>query len=204
MDIFGFFPQTIQGADILALGDKNNSYRVFVPDFFEGKAADISWYPPTTEKHGEALANFFSNTGNPAKAVHRVPEIVEGIKKSSNSIENLFALGMCWGGKVITLCSGENSPFKAVAQAHPAMLDPEEAKSVTVPMCVLASKDEDSAAVSDFEANLKVQKHVQTFEDQIHGWMAARADLEDPKVSERYRQGYQTVLEFFGRQLYVL
>lgn len=104
MDIFGFFPQTIQGADILALGDKNNSYRVFVPDFFEGKAADISWYPLTTDKHGEALTNFFSNTGNPAKAVDRVPGIIEEIKKSSKSIESLFALGMCWGGKVRKLC----------------------------------------------------------------------------------------------------
>lgn len=84
------------------------------------------------------------------------------------------------------------------------MLDPEEAKSVTVPMCVLASKDEDSAEVSSFGANLRVPKHIQTFEDQIHGWMAARGDLNDPAVSERYREGYQTVLEFFGRQLYVL
>lgn len=30
-DIFGFFPQTIQGADILAYGDKDQSYRVYMP-----------------------------------------------------------------------------------------------------------------------------------------------------------------------------
>lgn len=45
-DIFGYFPQTIQGADILAYGDKENQYQVFMPDFFEGSPADISWYPP--------------------------------------------------------------------------------------------------------------------------------------------------------------
>lgn len=30
-DIFGFFPQTIQGADILATGDKERQYQVFMP-----------------------------------------------------------------------------------------------------------------------------------------------------------------------------
>ena len=30
-DIFGFFDQTLQGADILATGDKENQYQVFMP-----------------------------------------------------------------------------------------------------------------------------------------------------------------------------
>lgn len=30
-DIFGFFPQTLQGADILAYGDKERQYQVFMP-----------------------------------------------------------------------------------------------------------------------------------------------------------------------------
>jgi hypothetical protein len=47
-DIFGFYNQTVQGADILAYGDKNNSYRVFIPDFFEGEPADLNQYPPDT------------------------------------------------------------------------------------------------------------------------------------------------------------
>ena len=42
-DIFGFFPQTLQGADILANSDKNHTYQVFMPDFFEGEPADIAW-----------------------------------------------------------------------------------------------------------------------------------------------------------------
>lgn len=41
-DIFGFFNQTLQGADILAHTD-DQKYQVFMPDFFEGKPADISW-----------------------------------------------------------------------------------------------------------------------------------------------------------------
>lgn len=30
-DIFGFFPQTLQGADILAHSDKDHQYQVFMP-----------------------------------------------------------------------------------------------------------------------------------------------------------------------------
>ena len=33
-DIFGFFPQTLQGADILATGDKEKQYQVFMPGAF--------------------------------------------------------------------------------------------------------------------------------------------------------------------------
>lgn len=43
-DIFGFFPQTIEGADILAYSDPDHEYQVFMPDFFHGEPADIAWY----------------------------------------------------------------------------------------------------------------------------------------------------------------
>lgn len=33
-DIFGFFPQTLQGADILAHSDKDHQYQVFMPGKF--------------------------------------------------------------------------------------------------------------------------------------------------------------------------
>jgi hypothetical protein len=59
-DIFGFFPQTLQGADILAHGDNERQYQVFMPDFFDGEPADISWYPPDNKEKEEKLGNFFS------------------------------------------------------------------------------------------------------------------------------------------------
>lgn len=49
-DIFGFFNQTLQGADILADGDTEGKYQVYVPDFFEGQPASIDWYPPDTQE----------------------------------------------------------------------------------------------------------------------------------------------------------
>ena len=54
------------------------------------------------------------------------------------------------------------------------MVDPNDAKGIKVPLCMLASKDEDDEAVKAFEKELTVPKHVETFNDQVHGWMAAR------------------------------
>lgn len=57
-DIFGFFPQTIQGADILAHADSDHQYKVFMPDFFDGNACPIEWYPPDTEEKGQKLGKY--------------------------------------------------------------------------------------------------------------------------------------------------
>lgn len=120
--------------------------------------------------------------------------------RDSPEILHLVICVLTHDRQVVTICSGADSPFKAVAQAHPAMIDPEDAKKVTVPTCLLPSQDEDPKDVAAFVANLTVPNYVETFSDQIHGWMAARADLENPNVAEQYRKGYQSVLNFFAQQ----
>lgn len=79
------------------------------------------------------------------------------------------------------------------------MVDASDAEGLSVPTMLLASKEEPDEEVKKFEDTLKVAKHVETFKDQIHGWMAARADLSDNRVKEEYERGYKTVLEFFGK-----
>lgn len=54
------------------------------------------------------------------------------------------------------------------------MVDPNDAKGIKIPLCMLASKDEDPDAVKNFEKELTVPKHVESFDDMVHGWMAAR------------------------------
>jgi dienelactone hydrolase len=95
--------------------------------------------------------------------------------------------------------SGSSNPFSIAAVAHPAMVDPAEAEGIQVPFILLASEEEPVDKVKEFENKLKHAKHVEIFGDQIHGWMAARANLSDPRVKEEYTRGYKTVLEFFGK-----
>jgi dienelactone hydrolase len=108
----------------------------------------------------------------------------------------------CWGGKIVSIVTSKSdTPFKAGAECHPAMIDPSDATSIKIPLCMLASGDESAEDVKKFEANLKGEKHVETFGDQIHGWMAARSDLEDERVKSEYVRGYKTLLEFYAKYL---
>ena len=81
------------------------------------------------------------------------------------------------------------------------MVDPNDASNVTIPMMMIPSKDEDQEAVDSYEKNLKVPHQVEWFKDQVHGFMAARGDLEDEKVKAAYEKGYQLLLNFFHKQL---
>lgn len=199
-DIFGYYPQTIQGADILAHSDSEKPYQVFMPDFFEGSPADLAWYPPDTKEKGEKLGEFFNTTAAPPKALERIPKLVEAIKKD-HGVEKLAILGFCWGGKIANLSSQKGTPFGAAAACHPAMVDPEDAPKVTIPIALLPSKDEDKEAVEKYKEALKVKNMVKYYPDQIHGWMAARSDLEDEKVKKQYEDGYRTVLHWFHENL---
>jgi len=201
-DIFGYFPQTIQGADILSTSDKDHQYQVFMPDFFEGKPADISWYPPDTEEKGNALGNFFQTTGAPPTSAKKVPELVKAIEAKYPAIKTWGVVGFCWGGKIVSLTtSTTDTPFTAAAACHPAMVDPSDATNIKIPLAMLASKDESAEDVKNFEANLSGEKHVEIFGDQIHGWMAARSNLEDARVKSEYERGYVTLLAFFAKYL---
>jgi len=66
---------------------------------------------------------------------------------------------------------------------------------------MLASEDENAEEVTAWEKELKVEKHVETFGDQIHGWMSARGDLEEEKCKKEFERGYAIFLEWFGKYL---
>lgn len=201
-DVFGFFSQTIQGADILSDSDARRKYKVFIPDFFDGRPADIAWYPPQTDEHQQKLGQFFQTQAVPDKSLEKIPSIVSKANElaPSGRFESWAILGHCWGGKIATLAaSADGKLFRAAVQCHPAMLDPEDAKKLTVPMALLASKDEPTEDVRAFEAGLAVPHLVETFPTQIHGFMAARSDLNDSEVRKEYERAYRIVLEFLHK-----
>jgi dienelactone hydrolase len=71
-----------------------------MPDLFEGKPADITWYPPDNEEKGKKLGEFFSGIAAPPKHAKRVPELAAAIKKEYSGLESIAIVGYCWGGKV--------------------------------------------------------------------------------------------------------
>ena len=101
----------------------------------------------------------------------------------------------------MSLLSQQGTKFDAAAEVHPAFVDENDAKGFQIPVCMLASKDEPADAVTAFEKALKVPHHVETFDDQVHGWLAARADFENPKTKAEYERGYKTLLDFFHKYI---
>ncbi|KAK4102173.1 alpha/beta-hydrolase [Parathielavia hyrcaniae] len=198
-DIFGYFDQTLQGADILATSH-SQKYKVVIPDWFKGEPCPIEWYPPNTPEKQKNLGAFFSKNPPPGVA-GKLPGYVKTLGAKYPEIKSWGIIGFCWGGKVVSLVtSSDANPFAIAAECHPAMVEPDDAKGVRVPLVMLASKEEPADKVKQFEANLaSPAKHVETFADQIHGWMAARADLSDERVKAEYTRGYKTVLDFFAK-----
>ncbi|THV70396.1 alpha/beta-hydrolase [Aureobasidium pullulans] len=198
-DIFGFSPQSLQGADLLAYGNKDEQYQVYVPDFLLGQYADHTWFPPDTAEKGQAMGEFFQGPANPITTVQKIPALVQTITASSSgSIESWAILGKCWGGKIVSFSCGDGTPFKAAAEVHPSMIDPSDAPGIKIPIAILASGDENAEDVKSFVEALKVPYYSETFADQVHGWMAARGDLVDQRSRAEYERGYATLLRFFA------
>lgn len=81
------------------------------------------------------------------------------------------------------------------------MVDAKDAPKITIPIALLPSKDESKDDVKAFEAALTVKSKVEFYDDQVHGFMAARGDLEDAKVRQKYEQAYQTLLNWFHQNM---
>ncbi|KAK5115040.1 hypothetical protein LTR62_001737 [Meristemomyces frigidus] len=200
-DIFGFFPQTIQGADILAHADQDHQYQVFIPDFFDGKPVPIEWYPPDTKEKGEKLGEFFNTSAAPPKTLERIPKVLKQLESERPDIKEWAIVGFCWGGKIVNLISQSGTPFKAAASCHPAMVDAADAPGVTIPFLMLPSKDENKEDVEKWAKATKVKNSVEWYPDQIHGFMAARGDLKDESVKKDYEKAYGRVLTWFHENM---
>lgn len=83
-------------------------------------------------------------------------------------------------------------------------LDAEDAEALTVPHICLASPDEPADVVAQVKEILsKPGKtgEVETYPDMFHGWMGARANLEDGKNAKEYERGYKQVADFLAKYM---
>jgi dienelactone hydrolase len=102
-DIFGMYPQTIRGADILAssITEKTGQpTKVFMPDWFE-EPADISMYPPDTDEKMKYILGFFDGPASPGVIVPKISGLMDAMEAGDAGIKAWGIMGHCWGGKVI-------------------------------------------------------------------------------------------------------
>ncbi|KAK0548193.1 hypothetical protein OC846_004583 [Tilletia horrida] len=201
MDIFGLAPQTKQGVDIIA---KSTGARVYLPDYFHGKPISHDQYPPDTKEKEELIQEFFSTRAEPGKNKQILTDFGKELKNRGHT--SVGAYGFCWGGKVTILSGGEGTPFAAVAQIHPAFISEDDAKALVVPVASFPSKDEPKEDAAKFEKAVEskpfASKSVfKTYDDQHHGWAAARADLDNESNKKAYEDVYSRLAAFFNDNL---
>ena len=94
-------------------------------------------------------------------------------------------------------------PFRCAASCHPAMVEAADAAALRVPFALLASGDEARDEVTAWEKRAAGGPAclVRWWPEARHGFMAARADLEDEAVRRDYAAGYGVLLEWFREHL---
>ncbi|KAJ7293185.1 hypothetical protein C8J57DRAFT_1429069 [Mycena rebaudengoi] len=201
-DIFGYFPQTQQGADIIA---STLNTTVYMPDFFEpNDPFPVENFPPTTDEGKRALQDFFAGTANPSAAVKKLSAFGQSLK--TGGAKKVAAYGFCWGGKVVISAGGDSTPFESVSIVHPAMLSADDAAKLTVPLGVYISNDEPvDEYIKVLQAVAKkpfaTKNDNKYYANMFHGWAAARADLKVQNNKEEYEDLYARLAAFFAKTL---
>ena len=126
------------------------------------------------------------------------------LRKTYPNVRRWGALGFCWGGKLVSLTCGADTPFVVGAQSSPGAVEPAEAEKVTVPMCMLASGGEEVEKVEAYKKGLEETGKgllVEKREEMVHGWMSATGDLGDERVRGEYERGHRQLVDFYGKYL---
>ncbi|KAI3621940.1 dienelactone hydrolase family protein [Moniliophthora roreri] len=201
-DIFGFFPQTQQGADIIASSLKT---KVYMPDFFEPDGPfPIDKFPPQTDEEKQQLQDFFAGTANPADNIAKLVTFGKTLKEEG--AKRVGAYGFCWGGKVTISSGGESTPFDAVSIVHPAMLSAEDVSKLSVSLAIYISKDE---PINEYNKIVEIlakkpfaaQCDHKNYTNMFHGWAAARADLSNPENKKEFEDIYKRLVDYFKKTL---
>lgn len=108
--------QTLQGADRMASAV---NARVIVPDFFDGHPLDMSLYPPDTEEKMKAAKEWREKHGGTEEGLNALMRVTKALDDKYPTVKTWGVYGLCWGGKVAILASGNDSPFAVSGTAHP-------------------------------------------------------------------------------------
>ncbi|KPI34559.1 uncharacterized protein AB675_11191 [Cyphellophora attinorum] len=205
-DVFGLFVQAIKGCDILAYGsdetpDNAGDFKVFMPDFWGDHPQDLNNFPPKTPKQRQAVYDFMTGPANPKTVLPLMQPLHDAFQKHSPKINSWSLVGFCWGVKMLALVTTKGTKFQAAAGCHPSLMDVEDAKKVSVPFCIMPSQDEDPELVDAWFHEIKARNpnsYLETFGDQVHGWMTSRADFNNLHNYEEYLRGYRIMRTFLA------
>lgn len=95
-----YFPQTQQGADIVASTLKT---KVYMPDFFDGHPYPVDKFPPSTDQEKADFQVFWGGIANISNTVDKVTKFAETLK--ADNIKRIGLYGFCWGAGLSFPCT---------------------------------------------------------------------------------------------------
>lgn len=201
-DVFGYWPSTQQGADILAA---MTDTRVILPDFFAGNPLPQEVVPWDTPEKKATVDQFVANQGSPVKCRDTLLTVANALQESGVTTLGLY--GLCWGSKGAIMACGKGTPFSAFVQIHPSFVDPQDANQICIPMASFTSKDEPQEILEQFYKNLHANPDIASkcithhYPNNHHGFAGARAKLQDPENYASFRDVYKRAADFFLERL---
>ena len=107
----------------------------------------------------------------------------------------------------LVLACGKDTPYSAAVFIHPSLIVPEDAKSLTVPIALFTTIEEDNDAMKTFHSNVQANPTTSStfvsnhYGDITHGFAGARANFDDPKHVERFKDVYERTAKFLVQHL---
>ncbi|KAK3249694.1 hypothetical protein CYMTET_40886 [Cymbomonas tetramitiformis] len=195
-DIFGFnFKQVLQVCDRLAAA----GFTVCCPDFFRGAPWPMEKFPPGPEDN---LMEWIMSAGSFDKVNADICKVMDLLK--SRGATKFGALGFCWGG-FITIQLAASERFSAAGCVHAAFFsqDKELAENVMCPLIVLPAEGDPMESVKEvLDTKPFASKCVyKRFDDQIHGFVAARGDWTKPEVAAAAGEAIGLLANFFNANM---
>lgn len=100
---------------------------------------------------------------------------------------------------------GLEAEEEAGSSRPPSAIDPDDADRVAVPVLLLPSAGEPRPEIEALYARLEAARpgtnKLKWYDESVHGWAAARADLSDAKQADKFKEAYEDFAEFFKLHL---
>eukprot|EP00899_Mesostigma_viride_P008483 jgi/Mesvir1/17636/Mv08858-RA.1 len=188
-DIFGFHLSNVREvADRIAA----EGMRVMLPDVFRGNFIRLEDFPP---KDGNAFMAWVGvQDGN-------VPPIMSECVKAlkSQGCTSVSAVGFCWGGSAVLTQAGTGLLASGVS-VHGAFLTADKVEVAKCPMLFMPAGDDPSTDDLKVILDKKPFGHqcaYRRFDDQTHGFCAARGDWTNPAIKHAADEAINEMIKFF-------
>lgn len=165
-----------------------------MPDFFKGNTWPLKDFPPPDRQEFLAWLGKTQWAQVESILIKTIGFLKEsGAKKFGDFIglgQELMCIGVygfCWGGKMSIQASKH---VGAAAIVHPAFIEVSDAEKVSVPLCLIDSKDEDIKTMDEFTDELKKKPfgdkvRRKRYNTMFHGFCAGRANYGDEENSKK-------------------